>query len=144
MNLSCNYVGFVYEGTQKYRISLIVCALSNLILSIPTTILNLSVFIVILRSTHLPDVTRLLLANLALVNSLAGWMAQLTNFVQFILLSLRRDPCGIVEVTSPVGFVITGVSCLTLIFLALERYVSLARLFPKLKLHRSERSGLLQ
>ena len=124
MELSCSYLGYVYEDTQTFKVNMIVNAILNLILSIPTFFLNLSVFIVVLRTRHLPDITRLLFANLAFVDLIAGCMSQFTFVFILILLSLGRSPCFMSHITTPTGFIIGQISFLTLTCLAVERYTS--------------------
>ena len=124
MELSCSFLGYVYENTRTFKVSLMLNTILNLILSIPKFFLNLSVFVVVLRSKHLPDVTRLFFANLASVDLITGCMSQFTGFIVSVLLSLGKNLCFMAQVTTPTGFIIANISFMTLTCLAAERYTS--------------------
>ena len=129
MEISCNYIGYVYEDSQAFKITFILCAILNLLLSIPTSLFNLSIFIVTLRCKKLPDVTQVFFASLSLADLFTGCFSQFTSFIKFTALSLGKSPCFISELAAPVSFLVVSVSFFTSVCLAIERYISVMHPF---------------
>ena len=123
MEFSCSYVGYVYGDGPMFKTTIVVCAVLNSVLSIPTFCLNLSVVIAVLRCKDLSDVTKVFFANLALSDLLTACFSQLAVSVQFTLLSLRESPCVTGEFTSLVSFIVVSVSISTSVCLSFDRYV---------------------
>ena len=124
MELHCRYLGYVYEDSQEFSVTVLSCAVFNCILTFPTFFLNLSVFIATLRCKDLPDVTRAFFLNLALADLLTACFSQFGDFIAFLLLSLTKSPCIVGEFTMLVSFTVISVSFLTSICVAFERYIS--------------------
>ena len=127
MEISCH--GYVYEDSTSLKVTIILCAILNFSLSIPTFFLNLAVFVATLKCKHLPHVTQVFFASLALADSLTACFSQLMTAVNFTLLSLKKSPCFIAEFSGSLSFAVISVSFLTSICLALERYISVLHPF---------------
>ena len=127
MEFSCN--GYVYEDSTSFKITILLCAILNFFLSIPTFFIDLAVFTATLKCKHLPHVTKVFFANLALANSLTACFSQLTTAINFTLISLKKSPCFIAEFSGLLSFAVISVSFLTSVCLALERYISVIHPF---------------
>ena len=104
---------------------LIALIITNSVLSVGTTVLNFSIFIVLFNLSTLPRGTRIILLNLTASDCLTGVLAQ-PLYISFLVLQWQGDTiCLLARAATFVCFLVTTVSFTTLLVATTERYLSI-------------------
>ena len=125
MNLTCGRYGLVLRDTTSFRANNQACAIASVVLSLPTVLLNLSMMSVLLSKQYRSKPCEMFLLNLAMADLLAGLLNMPSNFFVFRFMSQTKDPCRFAKFTTPIGCILGIASFLTLVAVAVERYMSI-------------------
>ena len=109
----------------SFRMSSRACSVVSASLVLPTIFFNASMVLVLLSKRHRWKPCETFLLNLAITDVLAGLFNFSSNSFVFHFISQSKDPCRFANITIPIGYVLGMVSFLTLVAIALERYMSI-------------------
>lgn len=124
MATSCSHYGLVVKDAQSFKIMNLACSWLNIILSLPTAVMNLSLIVVLVCSNEWSKPCYLLLLNLAITDFLAGFVNMPVQFIVFRYIGQGKDPCTFANFTTPVGYILGIASILMITMVAAERYAS--------------------
>ena len=142
MDLDCSHYGIRLKNETVFQDINETCSWINLILAVPTALVNASLIIALLMSSDRTKPCQLLLLNLAATDFLAGFANMPIQFVVFRFISLNKDPCNFANVTTPVGYVLGIASFITVSMIAVERYISIFHPFFHLSKLSSEKTAI--
>lgn len=125
MNLTCSRYGLVLRDMTSFRTNNQACAIASAVLSLPTLVLNLSMMSVLLSKRYRSKPCEMFLLNLATTDLLTGLLNMPSNFFVFRFMSQTKDPCRFAKFTIPIGYTLGIASFLTLVAVAVERYMSI-------------------
>ncbi|XP_066924743.1 beta-1 adrenergic receptor-like [Clytia hemisphaerica] len=118
----------VYVDSQAFTINSIVVAIFNLVVAVPTIMLNILVIVAMSRKASLRKLSNKILTNLAISDLLSGLMVQPSISAILIIANSQTPldvPCQLVIFTSVAGYTLACVSLLTVSFVSFERYVAI-------------------
>ena len=124
MNMSCSHYGIVLKESQSFKAVNLACSWINIILALPTAVMNLSLIMALFCSKEWSKPCYLLLLNLAITDFLAGSMNMPVQFMVFRYVGTGMDPCAFANFTTPVGYILGIASILMITMIAAERYAS--------------------
>ena len=142
MSLTCSHYGIVLNDDPAYKTINAICSWLNLLLAIPTTLVNSSLIIALLTSSDRTKPCQMLILNLAVTDCLAGFANMPIQFVVFRFISQHRDPCDFANVTTPFGYILGIASFVTVTLIAVERYISIFHPFYHLSNLTSKKTGI--
>ncbi len=125
MNLTCGFYGMSYMNVNDYLINLKACAFVSIILSLPTSIVNSSLIIVLAKNKDRSRPSNIFLFNLVITDCLCGFISQPVHAVLFYKLSNGEDPCSFSLVLVPIAYILGIASFLAITLIALERYTAI-------------------
>ena len=120
---SCPNIGFELETTISHVINNYACAIFNMALAIPTTVLNLALIIAILKSSARKEPSQILVLNLAFTDFGAGIFGMPTISITFLHLGIETDSCHFTYASFFLGKVLGIASLLSVSLIAVERYI---------------------
>ena len=121
MELVCS--GIPLSNTSSYKANCIACATFSLVFSVPTALLNVTLIIIILKSSERKEPYQMLVQNLAFTDLLTGVISMPNNFAVFIYIASSKAPCFFAVVTMVLQYFLGSVSLIIVTTIALERYV---------------------
>ena len=124
MSSSCSHYGLVLKEDNAYKMMNLACSWTNILLSLPTAVMNMSLIVALLSSSDWSKPCDLLLLNLAFTDFLAGFVNMPVQFIVFRFISQGQDPCRFANFTTPVGYILGIASILMISMIAMERYIS--------------------
>ena len=123
--LSCAFMGYIYDESPTYRITLIIIASFMLILSLPTFLFNLCIILSILRSSELHTPSFAVILNLAISDCLAGCSAYIFYAITCIRFASGYDPCPVAYIGTPWSHILAITSFNTIALQTIERYIAI-------------------
>ena len=139
----CKYTSLGYESTDAYRINLFILATFNSIFALTAIVLNSLVITAFLRNKNILNGSNIILFGLSLADALSGLIGQtsLSAVLFTVFLNGKENfNCVLLTVASLSGYILVGISFLTVSFVSLERFVSIfypylhERIFTKTKM----------
>ena len=127
-DLSCAFMGYIYENSPTYKATLIIIATLMITLSFPTFLLNMCIILSILRKPELHTPSFIVVLNLAISDCLAGFSAYIFYAIICIRFALGYNACPIAYIGTPWAYVLAINSFYTTTLQTAERY--LAIFFP--------------
>ena len=124
MNLSCYRYGIVLRNTPAFSANNQACSISSAVLALPTVVINLSMILVLLSKRYRSKPCETFLLNLAVTDVFAGLFNMTCNYFMFDFISESKNPCRLANITLPVSYIFGITSFLTLIAVAVERYIN--------------------
>ncbi len=124
MNLSCAHHGVFFVNHTAFKLSTKVFAGINLLLVLPTILINTSLIIVILMSKQRSKPCNLFLLNLVITDALSGYVAMPFNTALLYQLSEGEDPCSYSTVLLPFISILGFASFQAVFAIALDRYTA--------------------
>ncbi len=124
MNFSCAFYGFYFQNSSTFLINMKLCALTSLVLSFPTVLMNTSLFIVILMDKDRSKPCNLFLLNLVITDCLCGYIVHPFHAAFFYELSEGRDPCSYALVIFPIVSILNVTTMLAICSVTTERYTA--------------------
>ena len=125
MNISCSHYGLVLREGKSFQGNSQACCIASALFALPTVLLNLSMIMVLLSKRFRSKPCETFLLNLAMTDIITGLIIMPTNFFVFSFMSQAKDPCTIANITSPIGHVLGIASFLTIVAVAVERYMNI-------------------
>ena len=123
--LSGEFMGYIYDESYSYKITLIIIATLMLILSLPTFLFNLCIILSILRSSELHTPSFAVILNLAISDCLAGCSAYIFYAITCIRLVSGYDPCPVAYIGTPWSHILAITSFNTIALQTIERYIAI-------------------
>ena len=123
--LSCAFMGYTYEGTPVYNITLVFIATLMLMFSLPTFIINICILISILRKSELHTPSFIVIFNLAISDCLAGCSAYVFYATSCIRFASGYDACPVAYVGTSWSFILGITSFNTITLQTIERYLAI-------------------
>ncbi len=125
MNLTCSFYGLSYMNTTGFAINAKACAFVSIMLSLPTSLLNTSLIIVLLQPKERSKPSNVFLLNLVITDCLCGYITQPCLFFILHKLSVGEDPCAFALGIMPISYILGMASFLAITSIALERYMAI-------------------
>ena len=122
MVLSCWDFVLVPRNISSYIASSYACGVSSIVLSIPTTILNLTYIVAVLKSNERTEPCQILLLNLAFTDLFTGIFSLPSHFIEAVYAATLKSPCSFANVTTCLKMILGLVSFITITIIAVERY----------------------
>lgn len=135
-NASCEHYGYYYEDILPLKINIIACVLINLILIIPTILLNSIILVIFLRNHKDSLTTNALLTNLVIADLIMGCFNDPFTAAEFLMIYKQQDPCTLSSISTPISFAIGIVAFTTLAALAIDGYIQICHPFTHQRLQK--------
>ena len=136
---SCCGCSFALQNTTSLKASNYTCAIFNIVLAIPTSLLNFALIIAIHKSNEEKQPCQIMVLNLALTDFSAGIFGMPSIFFRFLHVALQIDSCNITYISLILVSILGHVSLQAIVAIAIERYMYVfkpfmhsTRLTPKL------------
>ena len=126
-NLECPAT-LVFVDAQSFTINSIIVTIFNLVVAVPTIMLNILVIVAMSRKASLRKLSNKILTNLAVSDLLSGLMVQPSIAAILSIANAQTPldvPCELFIFTSVAGYTLACVSLLTVSFVSFERYVAI-------------------
>ena len=125
MQLSCPEFGITLNNASSVQSSNMVCSFANVVMALPTALINLSLVFAIILTNGLTVPGQILLLNMALTDMLAGLLGMPGLAVIFLNIGHLKDPCHFAVFVIPFGIFLGFASFLTISMIAVERYLNI-------------------
>ena len=135
-NASCYHYGYYNEDTLAMKINMIACVVINLILILPTVLLNSIILVIFLRNHEDSLTTNTLLTNLVIADLLMGCFNNPFTAAEFLMIYNHQDPCTLSSFSTPISFAIGIVAFTTLAALAIDGYTQICHPFTHQRLQK--------
>lgn len=123
--LSCAFMGYTYEATPVYNMSLVFIATLMLSFSLPTFIVNICIIISILRKSELHTPSFIVILNLATSDCLAGCSAYVFYATSCIRFASGYDACPVAYIGTSWSFILGITSFNTITLQTIERCLAI-------------------
>eukprot|EP00795_Rhopilema_esculentum_P017740 gene17740-9408_t len=123
MAFPCSGVSLELTDASSYILNSYACAIFNLVLAVPTTLLNTSFIVAVLKSSDRAEPHQILMLNLAITDLLTGIVSMPSQFILFLHHAHLKDTCSYAGFAQTFSYFLGIVSLLTLTAVATERYV---------------------
>lgn len=124
MRGNCDQYEFYYKNSTSFKTVNSSCSWANILLACPTTLSNLLLIVSLAISGERNKPCAVLILNLAVTDFLNGVINMPLYYIIFRYIAQDRDPCVYLEFSIP-GFVaVSFESFLTVILIAVERYIN--------------------
>ena len=133
---SCDHYGYYYEDTLTMKINVIACVVINLILILPTVLLNSIILVIFLRNQKDNLTTNILLTNLVIADLLMGCFNDPFTAAEFLMIYNHQDPCTLSSISTPISYAIGIVAFTTLAALAIDGYIQICHPFKHQRLQK--------
>ena len=117
MVLPCNDV-----ISARAKSSFYICAVFNLVLAVPTTMLNASFIVAVLKSSDRAEPNQILMLNLAITDLLTGIVSMPSQFILYFHHTHFEEACYSKVVAENVTFFLGMASFFTISAVTIERY----------------------
>ena len=125
MRLICDQYDLLQNNNSSFEAINYSCAWTNILLTCPTTVLNLSLIVALASSRERNKPCTILLLNLAITDMLAGLVNMPLYYLVFRYIAENRDPCFYAKIVVPFSLAVSSASFLTVTLIAIERYVKI-------------------
>eukprot|EP00795_Rhopilema_esculentum_P003616 gene3616-13878_t len=99
-----------------------ICAIFNLVLAVPTTLMNASFIVAVLKSSDRAEPYQILMLNLAITDLLTGIVSMPSQFISYLHNSHFKETCFNKAVAENITFFLGMASFFTVIAVTMERY----------------------
>ena len=124
-DLSCAFMGYVYDEGSAYKITLICIATMMLLISVPTFLINISIVLSIFRKRELRTPAFIIIMNLSISDSLAGCSAYVFYATTCIRFASGYDACPVAYIGTTWSYILGVTSYFTISLQTVERYLAI-------------------
>ena len=123
--LSCAFMGYIYDESPTYKATLITIASFMLVLSLPTFFINTCIMIAIFWKSELHTPSFAVILNLAISDCLAGCSAYIFYATTSIRFASGYDACPVAYIGTPWSHILAITSFNTIALQTIERYIAI-------------------